>query len=218
MKKSLLLIALLITAYNISFSQGSQHNSGFMQGYVVKANNDTLFGEVKFRNDNERMLSAIRYRKNKDTAIEYFSAADMRAFQLGRFTYIVHKGKYLQEISIGEKVDIYEARKHLYNTEYTGEGNTSLHVRDDKELSHIYLIKKNGDKIKYLSDKRLINKRRKARLTVFFKDAPNLISKIKQSYYTNADIIYMAYQYNEPGKYQLKHISKKEYKEGKRKR
>src|SRR5690606_7120940 len=133
-------------------------------------NNDTLFGEVKFRKDNERMLNAIRYRKDKDTAIEYFFAADIKAFQLGRFTYIVHKGKYLQEISVGEKVDIYEARKHLYNTEYTSKGNTTQQLRDDKELSHIYLIKKKVDKIKYLSDKRLLNKRTKARLTEFFKD------------------------------------------------
>jgi hypothetical protein len=52
----------------------------------------------------------------------------------------------------------------------------------------------------------------RSRLAEFFSDEPKLVTKIKKGYYTNADIIYMAYEYNDPGKYQLKFIDEKTYK------
>lgn len=223
MRITVLIILAFITQG--AFSQKPQHNRGFMEGYVVKINNDTLFGEVKFRDEDERMLNKIRYRESKDASIQSLHPREIKAFRLGKYYYRVWNEHYLQEVSFGNKVDVFENRSHKYTSMPVGNptsmgswGSSSVTVRDEEEKSEIYMFKKNGSVLAYESTRKLIDKKLKARLIDFFKDEPNLVSKIQESYYTRADILYMAYEYNDPAKYQLKVINKEQYEKEKRKR
>lgn len=213
MRTSLLLTTLLSIA-QVSFAQKAQDNSGFLEGYIITVENDTLFGEVKFRQENDRMLNNIRYREKADAIIKSYNSNEIKAFKLGRYHYIVSDHQFLQEISRGPKLNIYENRLHKYKVKVIGGPGPAV-TRDDDEVLEIFLIKKDGAQLAYVSNKKLIGKKLKAKLVDFFKDEPKLVDKIRQGYYTNADVIYMAYEYNNPDKYQLKLIDEKQYKKEK---
>ncbi len=224
MKKLLTVAAMLLAIPQTSFSQTAQNNAGFRDGYIVTTTNDTLSGEIKFRRENDKMLKRLRYRKDRNSATRSIGPKKIKSFQLGRFIYIVHNGKYLQEISRGVNLNIYERRSHIYKyrpesiVTQSGFNQGPIITRSEKEKLRIYLIKKDGNHLHYRTHDDLISKKLKEKLTEFFKDQTKLTEKINESYYTNADIIYMAYEYNEPEKYQLKPVSKEMYKQEKRKR
>lgn len=217
MIKKLFFVVSLLGIANHALSQTAQPNNGFMPGYIVKVDNDTLYGEVKFRQDDYTMLENIRYRKSPDSKIESYLPSSLKSFQLGRYSYLVASGGYYQQITKG-KVSAYERREHKYVTRISSPspGTTStVRVRSDQEKSIILLIRKDGRKLRYENNQKLISKSLKKELNDFFSDEPLLIEKISKSYYTNADIIYMVYEFNEPAKYQLKVIDEKQYKQEK---
>lgn len=212
MINKLFLIVSLLGIVNHALSQKAETNDGFMPGYIVKTNNDTLYGEVKFRQVDGKMLENIRYRKTPDGKIESYLESSLKAFQLGRYSYIVTDDGYYKQLTKG-KVSAYEKREHKYEIIQTG--NSTRRVRLDEEKAFILLIRIDGRRLRYESNQKLISKTMKKELLDFFSDSASLIGKIKESYYTNADIIYMAYEFNDPAKYQLKIIDEKQYKQEK---
>jgi hypothetical protein len=212
MKSAVMAIGLLIATSGLALCQKAEHNNGFMQGYIVKVNNDTVYGEVQFREESGRMLEKIRYRENKDADLKDYRPNEIKCFQLGRHFYFVLRGAYFQQISLG-KVDVYERRNHIY-IQNSGPGMNTT-TRSDDEESHILLIDEDGEQLEYFNDGKLIKDEMKRRLAAYFKDAPQLVSKISKGYYTTADVLYMVYEYNEPGKYQLRPIDEHEYKKEK---
>lgn len=199
----------------LSFGQTPQNNEGFMDGYIIKVNNDTIYGQVKFVTEGSKQLRKIRLRNTKDSNVDSYNSKEIKGFQLGRFTYRVLDNRYFKEISNGTRIDVYE-QQVLISTSTVGVSQMGtpppiITLNPVKEEFRMQLLKADGTSLKYTNDGKLIKKKLKAQLIEFFKDEPNLVSKITTGFYTTNDILYMAYEYDNPAKWKLKLIDKAQY-------
>ncbi|HYF68482.1 MAG TPA: hypothetical protein VD884_10105 [Ohtaekwangia sp.] len=221
MRRYRLIIPMLVISSTLSFGQTPQYNEGFMDGYIVKVNNDTLYGQVKLVTEGSKQLRKIRLRNNKDSNVDSYNSKEIKGFQLGRFTYRVLDNRYFKEISNGKRIDVLERQVLTYSstpmvqhTTQTGFNPPSTFTTFEEKF-RMQLVKNDGTSLKYVNDGKLIKKKLKAQLIEFFKDEPNLVSKITKGFYTTNDILYMAYEYDNSAKWKLKLIDEAQYKKEK---
>lgn len=172
---------------------------------------------MKLATEGSKQLRKIRLRKTKDSNVDSYNSKEIKGFQLGRFTYRVLDNRYFKEISNGKRIDVlerqvlsYSSTPMVHHTTQTGSVPLTTFTSLDEEFP-MQLIKNDGTSLKYVNDGKLIKKKLKAQLIEFFKDEPNLVSKITTGFYTTNDILYMAYEYDNPAKWKLKLIDKAQY-------
>jgi hypothetical protein len=156
----LLLISRLINA-----------QTDFRSGFIIKANSDTLFGEIDYRGD-LLMAEKCRFRKdNKGIEINY-SPGDVVAFRFNESKYFISK-----EVN-GKKVFLEFLIKGLINVYYLRDTNGD-HYFLEKEGMGITEIPYE-EEIRYYNDTTYLYKSTKyiGILKLYMQDAPEFQSRI----------------------------------------
>jgi hypothetical protein len=166
MKQSNFLIVCILLAFSSLNAQ-----TGFRPGYVIKAEGDTLFGELNFRSE-EQMLKACSFRKKDSTNVIYFSPTEINGY---RFT----NGKYF----VSKEID----KKKVF-MEFLIKGRVNIYFSTDMYSDHYYIEKDSfglkelpyneGFKIKGDNEYLVQSNKHIGLLNYYMQDAPGLQSEI----------------------------------------
>lgn len=166
----------------IGFSQSPGYNNGF----IVKNNNDTLYGLIKNRNLNPYFYSytEIKFKTDEKAKVEIFTPDSVKAYTVGDSWFVT---KYLSQ------------KKKLFFYEIIVEGYVSfyeLKLKNFKnDVFYAVLSKQNDENELAFAELDMFYPFKK-RMMEFFKDAPALCNKIRNGIYTQMDIEKIVREYN----------------------
>jgi hypothetical protein len=160
---------------------------GFKPGFLVKNNNDTLFGFVKHIDKVPyRILVNVKFKSNKEDKAESFPPDSLKEFVIDKTKYV---SKYLS------------LRKNKYFFQATIEGYLSYYELDLSKwgvnnISHYVILQKQNDEnlFTYKVDNFLFPFKKK--LSQYLADDPELSKKIKHNIYNEMDIVTIVKEYN----------------------
>jgi hypothetical protein len=166
MKHNKLFFLALLFSFEIINAQ-----TNFRSGYVIRPNNDTLFGEIDYRND-ILMANICRFRINEKEPEIVYSPNDIAGYRFKESKYFVSKEvkgkKTFLEFLIKGQVSLYFLKDDLgdhYFIEKEGLGMTEIYFEKG-------IIEKNGRQYFYKSTRHI------GILNIYMQDAPNLKTKI----------------------------------------
>lgn len=162
----------------------------FQKGYIIKPNNDTIYGEIDYRSD-IRMGKICNFRTKEGQMETQYTPADLRGYRFTDSKYFVTKEWN------GEKVFM----------EYLINGLISIYYLRDANGDHYFVEKDNEilseipykEKIIQENDKQYLIKPTKyiGLLTYYMKDAPSLQPEIKNmGELTHKNLIKLANDYH----------------------
>ncbi|MEM7109331.1 MAG: hypothetical protein AAF519_13990 [Bacteroidota bacterium] len=173
-KPSGLFVTLLFTAPSLLAQ------NGYLSGYIVLNEGDTLFGKLKDRDvDRGRLLNTIRF-KQKGKRVKKYSAYDLLSYRVDR---VIFESKwyeekaeffnfqYLNRYGVGEKVFLRVNSKGKLSC-YTKEL-----IDDDSDFDGFELFQKEGDDFFIRANQGLFGLKKK-KLANYFTDCPQLVQKI----------------------------------------
>ena len=159
---------------------------GYLEGFIVTNNNDTIHGLVKNKNLVPfRILENIKFKNNKDDKPKIYSPIELKFFQAGTNQYVSRKLKFpdgslsqsFLEVLIDGEMSHYELRVTL-----PGVGS---------ELVYQILQRKNEEALFSVYREKF-----KERLLDFMKNDPEFIQKINDGIYKRKNIEDMVNDYN----------------------
>jgi hypothetical protein len=161
--------------------------TGYNDGFIVKNNNDTIFGSVKNRDAFPyRLLRYVMFKPTKNSQPEYYDPEELKEFQIGNTKYVsrylkVKKKNYFFEFISGGRLQHYELEFNNW-----GANNNTYYT----------LLQKDGDE-EYLSfemNNPLFPFRRK--IVEYLKEAPGLCKKISSGIYHQGHLKRIIRDYN----------------------
>lgn len=177
------LFLLLLIPY-LSYSQ--KEPVGFNDGYVVKNENDTLYGLVKNRAAFPyRFFSDVRFKANENADEEKFTADEIKGYGIGNFRY---ESKYLpSQKTKGFYKLLIKGYLSYYQMEEQGwgVGNYSYYIVFEKET---------GEYLSFLKDN--ISFPFKRKVSEFLIDDPDLSKKVKTNIYHQGHLGKIVREYN----------------------
>ena len=163
--KLLLLFIFLFTFVQINAQ------TDFRAGYVIKENNDTLFGEIDYRGDFS-MGERCRFRLNEKERVNIFYPNEILGYRFNDSKYFVSKEvndkQVFLEYLVNGEINIYYLRD-----------NNGDHYFLDKEGSTITEIRYN-EEIRYIGNTQYLHKSTEhiGLLNFYMQDAPDFQSRI----------------------------------------
>lgn len=160
---------------------------GYKPGFVVKNNNDTLFGLVKhIENVPYRVLVNVKFKSNAEAKAESFLPDSLKEFVIDKTKYV---SKYLS------------LRKKKYFFQASIEGYLSYYELDFSEwganrISHYVILQKRNDENLFTYEVNNFFFPFKKKLSEFLVYAPELSKKIKHNIYNEMDIVTIVKEYN----------------------
>ncbi len=167
---------------SIVISPSFAQETGYLQGYIVTNENDTILGLVKNKNFTPyRVLQDIKFKKEKGGEMETYSPKDLKSFQVGSSRYV---SKKFGEDDLSFFEVLIEGDLNYYELRVTGFGTGN-------ETVYQMLQKKNEDA--FLS---VYGPNFQERLLKYFSDEPILSEKIKAGVYKRNKIDELVQEYN----------------------
>ena len=160
---------------------------GYKPGFLVKNNNDTLFGFVEHIVEVPyRILVDVKFKSNKDDKAEVFSPDSLKEFVIDRTKYV---SKYLS------------LRKHTYFFRASIEGYLSYYELDFNgwgvnNISHYVILQKQDDENLFTYEVDNFFFPFKKKLSEYLSDDPELSKKIKHNIYNEMNIVTIVKEYN----------------------
>ncbi|WP_276372717.1 hypothetical protein [Chryseolinea sp. H1M3-3] len=176
MKSYLLFLTFIIMTP--SFAQ----DTGYLHGYIVTNENDTILGLVKNKNFTPyRVLQDIKFKKEKSGEMETYAPKDLKSFQVGSSRYV---SKKFGEDDLSFFEVLIEGDLNYYELRVTGFGTGN-------ETVYQMLQKKNEDAFFSVYGPNF-----QERLLAYFADEPILSEKIKAGTYKRNNIDKLVKEYN----------------------
>lgn len=169
MKFKLLLINTLLLLATISNAQ-----TNFKNGYVVKSDNDTLFGKIDYRGS-LLMGKICRFKTDKNAEESIFTPSDINEYRFNDSKYFVSKTinekKVFLEFLIKGQINVYYLKDELGEHYYL--------EKDDQAITEIPY----KNEIVYKNEKSYLHHSTKhiGILKYYMQDAPSLLSKIEKT-------------------------------------
>jgi hypothetical protein len=194
-KKFGLLLIVLLT-YQFAFSQEK-----YIPGYVIKNNNDTLYGFVDYRNW-EKNPDMVKFKKNIEDAPISFNPIDITEFKVDGENYVsgiinteispTQTDKLIEDPQINIKVDttflqtLFKGEKSLFYYKNSN-GRENFYIKQDTEFD--LLVYKRY--IKRQDGKPVITEYRKylGQLTLYLNDCGTIKSKLDNVSYNQKSLI-----------------------------
>ncbi len=190
MKKKILILITFITIGKLTYSQPD-----FREGFIIKNNNDTIYGLIEFKENSSNFRKCI-FKKEVNLKKEVFSATDIKAYRYNNSKYYVSKlidnnggkakEKVFLEFLINGIVDIYCYRE-LGDEQFfvdAGDGNLVKLKNETKEYT------KNENSY-FLESKEYIGV-----LKYIFKDSPTITQKAEYTPLSSKPLINIAKDYH----------------------
>lgn len=188
MKHLFILVMFIFLGIIKSYSQ-----SDFRKGYIIKNNNDTLYGLLDYRGIKANSKKCI-YKKDKDSEKQEFTPADLKAYRFIDSKYYISK-----PVKSGDKADT------LF-LEYLINGFISIYYYRDDMGEH-YLLDKNDtmlyeltneEKNVYVDHTRYTKKSNEyiGILKYSFKESPSIIQKAEKVNLDHKSLIKITLDYN----------------------
>jgi hypothetical protein len=172
-----------------SFEGLAAQNTGFVAGYLVTNEGDTLRGMIKYRNEIPyRVLEKIKYRKTAEGKDTDYSPDQVRFFMLGNTLYV---SKLTSATGSPKKLfleTVISGYLSYYKFEYTesGAGNRTQYV----------ILEKKGDRTQLFYILNSVDFSFKKEMTEYLKDAPPVCEKIIKGTYRQRHIEEITEAYN----------------------
>lgn len=127
-------LRILITSFLLSLSLTIQAQHDFRSGYVITIGNDTLYGQIDFKDYGSNSHSC-HFRQSPSDSSYVFTPKDIKAYRIIDERYYVSK-----------TVDTEDSQKELF-LEYLIKGQANIYYYRDLLGDH-YLIDKQGNRLK----------------------------------------------------------------------
>jgi hypothetical protein len=161
---------------------------GYKPGFLVKNNNDTLFGLVKHIEEVPyRILINVKFKSNKEDKAQSFPPDSLKGFVIDKTKYV---SKYLS------------LKKHTYFFRATIEEYLSYYELDfsnwgANKISHYVILQKGDDDHLFTYEENNFFFPFKKKLSQFLSDDPDLSEKIKHNIYNEMNIDTIVKEYNQ---------------------
>lgn len=172
--------------------KGISQAGKYENGFIVKNNNDTLYGLIKSRNLNPYYAyTEIKFKTIDNAKVEIFTPDSVKAYTAGDSWFV---SKYLSQ---KKRNFFYEMIVEGYVTFY------ELKLRNFQNEVFYAVLKKENEENELAFEVINVFYPFKKRMMEFFKDSPALCNKIRNGLYTQLDIKKIVTEYNkqhiEPG-------------------
>jgi hypothetical protein len=183
MKVSITLFFLFLVAFSLE-TKAQKFKLGFQNGYVVKNNNDTLYGLVAIAAELRGIFEDVRFKKSEKSELFIFSPKEVKFFSIDNDFYysksIAENKMAFFTLLVNDSLSMY---KH-----FSGGMNTSK--------NYILLEKKaDGSIFSYVPSNFFFPFRKK--IADFLKEDIELCKKIKSNVYNQTHINKIVRLYNE---------------------
>ena len=181
-------LLLFLFASTFCFTSWSQE-TGYVKGYVVTIEGDTLTGLVKNKNTTPyRVLIDIKFKRDEKSKVETFSPDRLKGFRIGTKQYVskeVHVHFGVERLFVEVIVD---GHLSYYALEYTGFGAGNI--------SEYVILEKTNEKDQLVYDEHSVAINFKKKMAEYLKDAPELVAKINNGTYTRKHVEAIVKEYN----------------------
>ena len=195
MKTCLLVLAFLASAP--LFAQ-----EGYIQGYVVTNENDTIVGLVKNKNSVPyRILQEIKFKKEKNSEVQTFAPTELKGFQIGVDQYISKKLRLHSAVPILIVDGLKKYRDDNSNTtafvKVLAEGDMSYYelritgLGTGNEVIYEMLHRKGEDSLFSVYGLNF-----QERLLAYLSNEPALVEKVKAGVYKRNNLEELVQEYN----------------------
>ena len=181
-------LLLFLFASTFCFTSWSQE-TGYVKGYVVTIEGDTLAGLVKNKNATPyRVLIDIKFKRDEKSKVETFSPDRLKGFRIGTKQYVskeVHLNSGVEKLFVEVIID---GHLSYYELEYTGFGAGNI--------SEYVILEKANEKTQLAYDEHSVAINFKKKMAEYLRDAPELVAKINNGTYTRKHVEAIVKEYN----------------------
>ncbi len=188
MKYTFIIICLTALIFHSVRSQ----DIGYLTGYIVTNEGDTLSGLVKNKNALPyRVLSNIKFKHNDGAVVTEYSPSQLKGFTVEKARYISNDktrfgetSKSFMELIIDDELMLLEFIETQFGT--GGDLVYKLIQRKKDESQYLFSTSANDLTLNF-----------KSKISEYLKDAPVLCEKIKSGTYKKKHIVEIVKEYNE---------------------
>lgn len=186
MRRYVVVLFVVIICAN-SFATGN-----LREGYILKADKDTVFGLIDFRSDEENMRS-VKFKPAGENTLKQFFPGDILGYRL------IEEGKYY----VSKEIAIRNDSAQLVFVEFLVQGLKNLYYYSEKGNSK-YLIEDNSGKLFVISKKPDLMKdghvfednKYKGLLKYVFKEFESIQQKAEKAKFIRKDMINLTKEYH----------------------